>query len=430
MNRMLKNRKMKYPFWVLAFSAALFVMPSQAKAQCETPFAAYPELMRLVNTDVTYLNQFIQQEINFIDRDVDVSWQEIQLRLNEFDSNIREGLTAWWEGTDGFNMGMKQALKDMTKQLSAAEIDQSRAWGSLMDGMIQVETQAAKDQREVEAQRRYRVPDQSCTVASVAQGTAKADMMARGGARAFAQGGANRRGNATGTPGAHGLGAQMQDMWTEYLTYFCDADFNAGNGGCATDAPMAGLHLDVPTMLWGGEPTLDVSTADQRLLIEASMRYLIDPFSEPPIPQTVVTTSVGKNEVLSRRTLEARRRALYHALGRLYAERLPGSGVTNLTNLRQEAGVPVAMTSSDPSYREVMEAMTRDRYRDPEYIIDLIEDPETLLREQTNVKSTHLQQWNDIYRRWEELIFVFATDYSFDLDTQAPRPGAEFDRMR
>jgi hypothetical protein len=109
-------------------------------------------------------------------------------------------------------------------------------------------------------------------------------------------------------------------------------------------------------------------------------------------------------------------------MGRMLSERM-GSPIASpkAKNLREIAGVPKDDAADNPSYRELQEAMTKDRYNDPWYVVRLIEDPAQIAREQTTLDALRLQTMSDIYRRSEEMLFMEASEYSRDLT--APNRG-------
>jgi hypothetical protein len=110
----------------------------------------------------------------------------------------------------------------------------------------------------------------------------------------------------------------------------------------------------------------------------------------------------------------------------MLTERVGGSQV-DPTLMREAAGIPtqdfspaLALPGVGASYRELQEAMTRDRFDDPQYIIKMISDPVQVARERNVMSALRLQTMNDIFRRQEELLFMESAEYGRDLNNQIP----------
>jgi hypothetical protein len=110
----------------------------------------------------------------------------------------------------------------------------------------------------------------------------------------------------------------------------------------------------------------------------------------------------------------------------MMSERLGGS-LVNVSVMRAAAGIPAEDTAPGilpnvgASYREVSEAMTRDRFDDPQYLVRMLGDPVQVARERNVLSALRLQTMNDIYRRQEELLFMESAEYGRDLNSQIPR---------
>jgi hypothetical protein len=237
--------------------------------------------------------------------------------------------------------------------------------------------------------------------------------------RALAQGQGkddlNRRGNEYGTPSAQGRAADQKVMWQEYVTKFCDPI--AGDQGCTVPGVMAGKHTDIPGILWNDKQTIDMSVPDNQILMQAVMRYFVSPQVADPV--RAVESPQGQEEILKRRAQNARINTVFNAVGMMLGERAGGSGV-NTQNIRIAAGLPPGEASTDASYREISEAMTKDRFHNPEYITQLIENPEQLMREQIGVNAQRMKTLNDLYKRLEELVYMEAASFASDLDNNRP----------
>lgn len=411
----------------VSFLAAALSLPggfiaAPAFAQCENSFTAQSTFTQLARDIADDLNDFIEQEENFIeDKITRTAKNEVITRLEEFDQNIRNGLSTWWR--DHF----EPTLKQMTTQLHASQIDQTRVLGSFMDAQNQNEYMQDMQRREIQAARRYTPNELTCQIDSVAHGQTRAARMARASARAIAKGSEPRRLNAEGTAGALGPGADQRERWDEYIARFCDPD--KGGQGCPAAGDLAGRHVDLPRLLWADRQTIDMTSPDNMVVVEGVMKYLLSPRTSFPVPREALQTGQGQQEFLRQRAVTARQNAVYNAVAMMIGNRIGGSGV-NVQDVRVASGLPPMTESMDASYAEIMHAVTKDRFHNPEYIVRLVQSPEQVVREQGAVYAVRLQQMNDLYKRMEEMVFMEAAAYAAQLDQAIPKPPAGATRLR
>lgn len=407
---------------VLAFFA--LSLPSvPAMAQCETGPNAGSEFSDLASDIVDLLNDFIEQEENFITELVTHRAKyEMLNRLYEFDYNIRVGLTNWWWNSTGDCFLC--ALKHMTMQLSADQVDQTRVIGNLLDAQMQNELTNAVNQAQVESYRQYQPNEDACVIDSMAAsatggGPQKAIKMSRALSRAAALEAQPRASNAAGSPSEHGPAGEHAWLWEDYVTKWCDP--GVGDQGCAAvgNPVTARQHTNIPGLLWGDKQTFDMQNADTRDIVEAAQRYFIRLHTPEPIPAPVVDNPMGQEAMLDRRANRARMNTIYNVVAQLFAERAGGSGI-NTQDIRVQAGLPPGDAATDASYRELMQAMTMDRHRDPQWVVRMVNEPEAVVKEQGSINAIRMQQMNDIYKRWEELLYMQAATYANKLDADMP----------
>lgn len=394
-------------------AALLFMAPSPAFAPCENAVTATSQFNTLIRDIASDLNDFIEQESNFIDDKIsDTATDEVSERLEEFDENIRAGLSEWW--LDHF----LPALQDMTAQLHAANIDQSMAFGKLMDGQMLNEFSQEMQFQQVEAQRRYMPNETTCQVDTVGPGMIRAQRMARAVTRALTVQTQPVRMNAQGSISQGGTGEYVARAFEEYTSMFCDPD--KGGMGCGgTPGTRAGEHTDIPSLLWGDKQTIDVSDAETQQVINAALRYLISPVTPDPIAEDVVNTPQGREALLQRRAQAGRVNTVYMVMSQMISERIGGSGV-DTSEVRTAAGLPPADAATDASYREILNAVNKDRFHNPEYVVRIVSNPEQVVREKGAVTALLMQQMNDLYKRMEEMVFMEASVYAGELDGRVP----------
>lgn len=416
-----KQNYKKAPLLQVGFALFTFVAisfsSSSAQAQCEDPMTATQEMFGLVQDDIDHLNNFINQEWNFTDEKLsNTAAEEVTTRFDQFEDNLFTWLNDWYENR------YLPAAKDMTKELAAMQIDQSRTLGSMMDASSMNEMTDEMREKEIEATRRYRPAAQTCQVDTAARAQTKSYRMARAVNRGFAKDQENHGLNVAGTPAGISRAADSKALWDQYVADFCDPA--RGDQGCGaapgTPGTMPGQHVDLPGMLWGEKQTIDMVNPDTQRLVSAVQRFLINPLSTDLVPAGAVTTSEGQRSLLMRRARQARLNTVNNAIGQMIAERVGGSGATTTQAMMTAGGKTNATASANPSYREIQESMTRARYYNPDYVVRIVDEPEVVLREQGAVNAIRLQQLNDLYHRQEEMLFMEAASYANRLDKRVP----------
>ncbi|TAL39715.1 MAG: hypothetical protein EPN97_01795 [Alphaproteobacteria bacterium] len=402
--------------------------PQKAEA-CENPWTAQSNMQSLAQFIVNDLTNYIIQEESLIDEKLtQEATYEMEKRLWEFDTNIRTGLSDLWQNR------WLPAMMDMTRQLSAIQVDQTRAMGSMADAEQMEESINLKQKTQVDALRRYQPNEQVCQVDSMMRSNApcnaaqgcgpnKAFRMARAMTGGYAKEDELHRGNYLGTPAASGTAVDQLSRWEEYVQFFCDPA--RGAQGCPAAGTLPGRHVDLAGLLWGDKQTIDMSQPTERRVVSAVQRYLISPSTPDPVPPTAVTTPDGQAELLHRRTMDARFNTIFNVVAQMVSERASGSFI-DVSAIRLSAGLPPADTTlpaEGASYRELMEALTRDRFHNPEYIVRMVNAPEEVVREQGAINAIKMQQMNDLYKRLEEMVFMEAAIYADELDHQRPSRG-------
>ncbi|MBI1215041.1 MAG: hypothetical protein GC185_04380 [Alphaproteobacteria bacterium] len=404
----------RFPLFMAAalMIGCLSLAPSKAYAQCENPFNATNQFNSMARDIVKELNKFIQQEENFIDEKLThEATYEMELRLYEFDTNIRKALTDWW------NNRFLPDLKKMSKQVSAAQVDQSQTLGKLVDAENIDETLHDYNRRQAEAVHRYQPSEIGCTLDSQGVGTGKAYRLARAYTSAATRENTDTRMQKVGSPGAAGPGAMQAWQWQEYVTNYCDPAAN--DQGCTTAGALPGKNRDLPDLLWGQHMTMDMSKPENKKIYDAVMSYFVSPPKMTPIPASIINTEVGRQEMMARRADNARLNTIYNVIAQMMSERVGGSQV-NTQDLRVQAGLPPGDAETDASYREIQQAMTKDRFRASGYTSQLVNDPASLLRTEGAINAIKMEQMNDIYHRLEERVFMEAATYSKELDDVRP----------
>ena len=104
--------------FVLAVVICFFQQTPVAFAMCETSPGAAPAMLTLEATAKKYISDWDIQEENFIDELINKQAVfEVKYRIHSFEHNITDALSKWGDK-------FIKALKDMTKQISVANMDQ------------------------------------------------------------------------------------------------------------------------------------------------------------------------------------------------------------------------------------------------------------------------------------------------------------------
>jgi len=412
----------KLSFGAIAVLAMLMVHSAPALAQCENAGTASAAIDDLANEDTANINKYITQEENFVTEDLtNTATYELMARLDEFDTNLRGWLTDWWKNR------LYPVMKDMTKQISASELEQTRTIAQMMDAKALNEKIGEKDEQQVEARKRFQPTESVCVIDTMGPGQTKTQNLSRAIARGFALDDSPRRSNAKGSISATGRGSEIKAQWKEYTEKFCDP--KQGDQGCTKPGIMAGKNRDIPLLLWGDRQTIDMKKENNRLMVKAALRTLISPESPDPIPAGAVNSPAGREAILKRRAEEARLNAIYNAMGSMVGERIGGSGV-KIQSMSSPTKINASESTEDASYSAIRKSMARDRFTDPQYVARMITNPQSVVREQGAVNAVRLQLMNDIYRRAEEMLFMAGAAYAHDLDKQVPATAEQSAPLR
>src|SRR5690606_22709384 len=126
------------------------------------------------------------------------------------------------------------------------------------------------------------------------------------------------------------------------------------------------------------------------------------------IAPEVLKLPTGQEAFLKRRAHTARTNAIYNVVTQMIAARAKVQSDTGdqVADVRAASGIDMTDASVDPSYREIQQAMSKERFINKDYIVKLLSEPESLIKEQGGINATRLQEMNDLYKRMEEAVFM------------------------
>lgn len=213
---------------------------------------------------------------------------------NEAGQKLVDYLEDWW-----MNQYLP-AMRNMTAQLHASVIDQSRNIGSMMDS--QGLTRAARATQEVELEAKKRNVPNEVTCVAGSHGPAMAGTLTA--AQVITQGFkadvAKEGSGAPGTAGAVSSAADQKSRFDQYCTFFHNQASNGGITGCpgapAPDGSIVDGDIDIEGILLAD--TLDLADADTYTATLALMRNLVQPKSIDKMPENMVNTSIGRERLI------------------------------------------------------------------------------------------------------------------------------------
>ena len=456
---------------LLAMLALLLclVQPRTASAVCENPGVASIAVGIWEGEDIVLFNLFIIQESSFDWSNMSTAYEHLAKAWVTFTSNVLTALNSF--ATNLNATGTAIGLRPMTMELHVSQVDQTYRLGQMQDAQLMLEEQNRTENYTNEAQKRYAPSDLACAMDTAGPGLSRAYQISRALNRTLALDDQPRRENAASgwpticdskikyvdingnevpcdkgdgkwsnlpTTSFNGKDQDVNSTWNEYVAKYCDDTM--GDQGCptapsgpTTSRPIAGRHKDIGALLWGSQLTIDPTNQENIRMMQANLRFLIDPLAPDPIPETVVPmpgvvvsqAAQGRTGILERHAEMAYINTIYNTLGAMLTERIGGSKV-DVSLMRAAAGLPTADTTPGTlrdvgaSYREITEAMTRDRFEDPQYLIKMLGNPEQVARERNTLNALRLQTMNDTYRRQEEMLIMEAAEYGRDLNSQIP----------
>ncbi len=428
------------------FLAVAFFMfaPKQAAAQCEIASSGNQAMNQLAHQDIQNLNLFLTQEANpqnqgasgtpggFLDN-IFIA----MFGLDPTDHGLVQYYTGYYKAVEqamsNWVTAFYQNLPKMTMELDVAHVDQTQMLGQLMDRQMVAESETDIQQHDAQAHRRYQPSRLACDLDSTGLGLTQAYQISRAFNRGLALDDDSILANAKGSFSANGRNEDLAYMWAQYVKYFCDPKM--GDQGCTTAGTMPDVQKNIGALLWGPQQTIDMTAPNHQsiLLVQSALRYIIDPLVSDPVAQKVAETPAGHTQILLRRSQIAYVNDIYNVLGTMLSQRIGVSGI-DVSGMETPAGVSTAETTPEgkagASYSEIMQAMTRDRFEDPYYMMRMISDKSQVQREQLTLKALQLETMNDSFHRQEERLFLESAEYAQDLNYALPKSKAKYSPMK
>jgi len=90
----------------------------------------------------------------------------------------------------------------------------------------------------------------------------------------------------------------------------------------------------------------------------------------------------------------------------------------NIKEIRVKAGISPDEASENPSYNEIMQTMTKERFMDPGYFVALQGSTGAIQQEQTALNAYITLQYQDIYKIQEQINSLLAARASLKFNSE------------
>jgi hypothetical protein len=340
---------------------------------------------------------------------------------------------------DWFDNEMLPAMKDMTAQLSASVVDQSRQMGTAMDSHNMSKNARALQDYELAEKKKIQPNEHSCVPASSVHAQSQTLSTSNAIEAGLRYTGNQRTGNAPGLPGATNTASDNLQRWKDFCKYFLDTDANAGINSCpapTTAGTIPNGDIDIEGVML--QDTIDMSNSDTFHAVETIMNNLVQPNTDDPLSAQVWDTPGGQEVILKREHIKAIRNLAYDVIGGMVARRasIPMGGnsvAAKIGEIRTRAGVDssrisgsgAAGAAQEPSYNEIMLALTKERFMDPEYYSRMANDQGAIKQEQTSISAYTTITLQDIYKLQEQINALLAARGAMKFEKHSENPPQE-----
>ncbi len=350
----------------------------------------------------------------------------------------------WWGGNPNFSSNMQSfilkniyqdrivsdwwvtkfqpALKNMTAQLTATQIQNAGAIGGIMDGISTNRAILAMQTLQAGAYKNYTPGEGLCRFGTNVRSLATADIGRTRTQLAMAEIGQARQLGTKGSSAESGPILDRQARFDQFTRLYCDPGDNNGllaplcGATPKTNATRFNKDISIARTLFHPQ-TLNVNfvdgqvTADEEdVLALASNLYGHDvPMRDPEISFSGANTA-AKLKYLSQRQLVAFRNIAQNSFNMAVASRGTGGAGTNayMENILRELGLSpeeaatyLSNDTGSPSYHAQMEILTKKIYQNPNFYTNLIDKPANIDRQIAAIDAIGLMQDRDMYQSLE-----------------------------
>jgi hypothetical protein len=184
--------------------------------------------------------------------------------------------------------------------------------------------------------------------------------------------------------------------------------------------------------------TIDLANQDQFHAISAQLQNLVQPQTLEPVTDDVLQSPHGQEVILKREHLKAVQNLVYDVVGGIISRRasIPMGGnsvATKIGEIRERAGIDPSRISGsgaagappEPSYNEIMLALTKERFFDPEYYARMANDQGAIEQEQTSINAYATITLQDIYKMHEQINALLAARAAMKFEREPAQTRVE-----
>jgi hypothetical protein len=322
-------------------------------------------------------------------------------------------------------------MKDMTAQLSASVIDQSRQMGTAMDSHNLSKNARQLQDLELDEKKRVMPNEHSCAPASTVHAQSQTLTSSNALEAGFRLSGNNRSGGAPGKQTAIDNAHDYNQRWQQFCQFFLDTAANGGVNSCpsaGTPGTLPNGDIDVEGVLL--QDTIDLSKPEQLMAVQTLVNNIVDPRVAEPLDDAVTKTPAGQETILKREHLKAIRNVIYDVLGSIISRRaaipISTDGVGGkIKEIRDRASIEPARISANPSYNEIMLALTKERFYDPDYYARMANDVGAIKQEETSINAYTTLTLQDIYKLQEQVNALLAARAAIKFERERENPNVQ-----
>ena len=390
---------------------------------CESPGTA----MSVAGSLMTDFNiQMITASITlekFLHKSVNDMLQEEYDEVNWLERSMDD----WWNTMWSYNL--LPDLQAMTRQLNIDLALQTLGLQSYADASTVIDVKRAMDKHAAEDHAQLYPGEQVCVAATTGGAYTRASVFSRAMREAWENDSDAAGLNTAGTTGATSAASTYGQNYQDYINIFCDPNGNSGKNNCgASDSLLYNADVE-PVKYIYNNLTINVNDAAEGPHLAKTVETIVNnmiglPAADPLLVNTLSSTT-GEKTWLDRRAYMARYGAIRSVPDMVAGWRMPGSQMSQwIAALRESAGVSaqtlegsssasfVDGISKDPSYKEVMHAVSVDRFNSGTYALGMITDDNKIEMERLNLSVFYLMQLRDYYELLERTALTLAVQVS------------------
>lgn len=332
----------------------------------------------------------------------------------------------WWDTM--WYYGLQPSLQAMTRELNVDTTLQTLNLYTQADASALHELDLTLRRHALEDQG-MRPGEQICVAGTMAGGYTRTTAFARAMRRAWEKESADTTLNTKDTPGQGSIAAANGLRYRNYLDNFCDPNSNTGKNLCNPAVKPQFYNSDIQVAKdFYNRLTISVDDPTDGEAYAKMVTSLIDNMVGVPAADPILKGSIesgrGRGVFIQRRSYIARSQALRSVPYMVASWRMPGSNMGQFVkDLRQNAGIDIGQISTNPSYKEIMHALSVDRFNSGTYAANMITDPVKIEMEKLSLSVFYLMQLRDYYQLLERTALTLAVQTSVLADQTSKMGG-------